>query len=292
MHSQHGRTTANVILGLGVLGLAVGGCEPVREDRTITWSANGEAVGFQHAEQGVFVADKQGKALKKVYQPDAGVIATSTPLWSPTDRRLIFTTARDASGRSRTRGLSLLPGIEPDPNGELFDRMPIVYTCWLRDETAGEAPVELFEAKCDHVGYVAANLAVRWHPNGDRVLFIDSVAGGKHTIFDYDLKSKKSRRVFPHDAPATRFRLGSPAVVTSLACSAVREPGRAQVTASGSAYPTRTTGGACLVLTRQRRPRRRRSWNDSARAAPRGPATAHGSPSSRGATRLDQCSRS
>ena len=59
---------------------------------------------------------------------------------------------------------------DPNPAGELFFKAPIVYTCWLRDEAKGEPPVKLFDAKCDHVGYVAANLAVRWHPQGDRIL--------------------------------------------------------------------------------------------------------------------------
>ena len=59
------------------------GCEAVREDRTIEFSAGAESVGFQHGEQGVFVADKNGGGLKKVFQPGDDVLATSTPLWSP-----------------------------------------------------------------------------------------------------------------------------------------------------------------------------------------------------------------
>ncbi len=72
-------------LGLVALLLVVvlAGCEGVREDRTIEFSADAGSVGFQHGEQGVFVADKDGGGLKKVFQPGADVLATSTPLWSP-----------------------------------------------------------------------------------------------------------------------------------------------------------------------------------------------------------------
>ena len=79
------------------------------------------------------------------------------------------------------------------------------YTCWLRDDAEGEPPVKLFEAKCDHVGYVAANLAVRWHPQGDRILYLNSVSSGRHALFAYDLKTKASRKVFPHEAAALVF---------------------------------------------------------------------------------------
>ena len=177
MTGQLGRTAFSLRLarGAGLLGLvlALFGCEAVQEDRTIEFSAEADSVGFQHGEQGVFVADKAGGGLKKVFQPGADVLATSTPLWSPQGRRLIFTTARSADGdataltRTQAQVRGLLPGgSDPNPAGEVFFELPVVYTCWLRDEAEDEPPVKLFDAKCDHVGYVAANLAVRWHPEG------------------------------------------------------------------------------------------------------------------------------
>ncbi len=210
----HRRMTAavRVALRLGLLsvGLAVAGCDAVREDRTIEFSADAGSVGFQHGDQGVFVADKDGGGLKKVFEPGADVLATSTPLWSPKGRRLVFTTARAADGDATAgeqlpaRGL-LRGGPDADPAGDLFVQVPVVYTCWLRDEAAGEQPVKRFEAKCDHVGYVAANLAVRWHPQGDRILYINSLSTGRHAVFAHDLKTKTSRRIFPHEAQALIF---------------------------------------------------------------------------------------
>jgi hypothetical protein len=195
-----------------VLCIALAGCEGVREDRTIEFSAQADSVGFQHGDQGVFVADKGGAGLKKVFQPGADVLATSTPLWSPKGRKLVFTTARAAEGdravlaqaQTQVQGL-LRGGSEPDPAGDVFVQVSVIYTCWLRDDETGGPPTKLFDAHCDHVGYVAANLAVRWHPQGDRVLHVEHVSSGKHGIFSYDLKTKATQRIFAHESPALIF---------------------------------------------------------------------------------------
>jgi hypothetical protein len=193
-----------VLLLLAGLGLSAG-CQPVREDRTITWSAQGDAVGFQHGREGVFVADRAGGGLLKIFQPGDEVLATSPPLWAPSGGRLIFATARATSSgttvRRQDRG-------EPDPAGRVYLQQPVVYTCWLREEARdGESPkpAALFEAACDHVGYVAANLAVRWHPRGDRVLYVKQVDPGRHGLFEYDLATRASRQVFPQTAAALTF---------------------------------------------------------------------------------------
>ena len=80
MHTAPGLRSYLVLFGLVVASL-LGGCgQPVREDRTIQFSASGGQVGFQHATEGVFVADPNGGPPRKIFQPDAGVVAVSTPL--------------------------------------------------------------------------------------------------------------------------------------------------------------------------------------------------------------------
>jgi len=184
---------------MGTLFLA--GCQPVQEDRTVAWSGDGQEVGFQHGTEGVFVADREGKGLEKVFQPGPDVHATSTPLWSPSDRRLIFTTARD---RQRDAHQILPPPVEPDPEGEIQFQRAVIYTCWLREEAADAEPRPLFEASCDHLGYVSANLAVRWHPRATSIIFIDQVVGG-HGLFEFDLATNTRRRILPHVADAIVF---------------------------------------------------------------------------------------
>ena len=183
------------------------GCGPagVRQERSIGWSIDGQGVGFQHNEEGIFVADKDGDRLVKVFQPGPEMLVASTPLWSPTDRRLIFTTACDPN---RPAGARPPAPAESDPAGDRFRQRPVVYICWLREEP-GEGrspqPMPLFEAPCSHPGYAAANLAVRWHPRGDRVLYVKQTEANLHALFEYDLQAKTSRRLFPHTAEALAF---------------------------------------------------------------------------------------
>jgi hypothetical protein len=98
---------------------------------------------------------------------------------------------------------------EANPEGRRFRKMPVEYACWMRraatDEQTGEAPVQLFQGRLDHPGYIAANLAVRWHPSGDRVFFIDQVDGKQVSLFEYDLQSKQTRRLIDKQANAMIF---------------------------------------------------------------------------------------
>ena len=206
MQSRHGRYRAPAWLALVVVVAASSACcQPVKEDRTVTWSSQGDNVGFQHGDDGVFVADREGGGLERVYQPGPDIVATSTPLWSPTDGRLIFTTARNPNQPAGP----IMPRItQGDPSGDTFLQMPVVYTCWLRAESTTDQPAEprpLFEGALDHVGYVAANLAVRWHPQGDQIVFIDQVDSQHHGLFTYDLASGNKCKILGQTAQAMVF---------------------------------------------------------------------------------------
>jgi hypothetical protein len=75
--------------------LVLAGCgTSVREDRAIPFTTDGQHVAFQHGRDGIFVSETEGAEPTKIFQPDADVIAVSPPLWSPIDKRLIFTTAK------------------------------------------------------------------------------------------------------------------------------------------------------------------------------------------------------
>src|SRR5262245_64829487 len=60
------------------------------------------------------VAGEEGGPPRKIFQPGPDVLATSTPLWSPDGRRLLFTTARDRSGRPAQ------PAAADDPDGNRY----------------------------------------------------------------------------------------------------------------------------------------------------------------------------
>src|SRR5438552_468660 len=93
---QSHRTSSAAWLALIQFAALVAGCaDGVRQDRTITVSHDGSAVAVQHDEDGIFVADSATGDIVKIYQPEADVIAASSPLWTPVDQRLIFATAVD-----------------------------------------------------------------------------------------------------------------------------------------------------------------------------------------------------
>jgi Tol biopolymer transport system component len=190
--------------------LLVAGCQPrVREDRHINWSTQTGDVGFQHGEDGVYVAEGDDRRLEKIFDPGEDVVATSSPLWSPVDGRLIFTVARRPEG-PETVEMPALPDWDSAPEGREFAKEKVTYTCMLRaaageQDEAPPEPEPIFEAACDHVGYVAANLAVRWHPDGKRILFIDRTGEGMHSLFEFDLATRVVKRVLEWSAEALAF---------------------------------------------------------------------------------------
>jgi hypothetical protein len=194
-----------------VLSSAVG-CGQVRQDRAINFSDDGKTIAMAHDRDGVFVADGDDAAPKKIFQPGPDVSAVSAPLWSPTDKRLLFTTAEpvkkpeDAAKPKPKPG----PARDADPAGDVYGPGDVVYTCWLREapkDGVAPEPAALFSAPCDHAGYVAANLAVRWSPDGRSVLYIKQTGERRHELFAFDLEKKTSERVFPHAAAALIFDL-------------------------------------------------------------------------------------
>ncbi len=139
-------------------------------------------------------------AESQIFQPDEAVLATSRPLTSPTDGRLLFATAGPLD---ESKPLPALPAGPVPAEGQIVHQIPVRFTCWVRDEPQLDQPAavrKLFTATCGHVGYVSAGLVVRWHPDGKHVLFVASLEDGaeQHSIFEYDLRSEQTRRIFPH----------------------------------------------------------------------------------------------
>ena len=180
----------------------------MREDRSIDFSEGGDQVAFQHGDDGLFVSAREGGALERIFAPADGTIAASTPRFSPVDERIIFAVARSAGADEDDHGTASAGSWDGKPTGRTYFSHPIRYTCLLRPAPDGDespAPAELFQAAADHAGYVAADLAVRWHPSGERILFIDRTGPGRHSLFEFDLATGERRRIFPHSADALVF---------------------------------------------------------------------------------------
>lgn len=204
MPTAPGLRSCLLLLGLALAGLLPGCGQPVREDRTIQFSSNGSQVGFQHANDGVFLADPAGGPPRKIFQPESNVIAVSTPLWSPSGKEVIFLTATSPGQQPQTLGLN---GSPDDPAGRLFYQGPITYTCWKYAASGGEGvkPQKLFSAALDHAGYVGANLAVRWHPREPKLYFLSQVGSNHVGLYEWDLATSTQTQAFPHTAEGMIF---------------------------------------------------------------------------------------
>ncbi len=192
-----------------LLSCMIAGCsDTVKEDRTITFSADGESVAFHHGTDGVFVADSESGQLEKIFQPGEKCLATSTPLWSPDRKRVLFTTAVDLNQHSGEVIPAAIEQWDDAPQGRMFRERAVRYTCWLREEGDGvqpAKPVALFEETCMNIGYIAANLAVRWHPDGRRILYLKRTNNNRHGVHEFDPATKESKQVFPHTADRILF---------------------------------------------------------------------------------------
>jgi hypothetical protein len=130
-----------------MLPLVLAGCNPARQDRSITFSKDGDAVGFQHDAEDIFVAGKDGGPPIKVFEPGPDVAAVSTPLWNPKDQRLIFTTATPLDGGKVSARTPRLFGGGEDPAGALFDQRAVTYTCWLRGEPVARIEIRISKSE-------------------------------------------------------------------------------------------------------------------------------------------------
>jgi hypothetical protein len=213
-----------LVVSVVLLALAAG-CDAVSEDRHVAFSPSGNSVAFQHGSDGVFLADPKTGELKKVFDPDPAILAVSTPEWSEDETQAVFTTAlavepprptktdqTKSPTASTTSQSTATPADWNDaPTGRLFLPQPIVYTCWLveRNKQSGlQKPVNLFQARCEHSGYVAGNLAVRWRANRKQILFIERDSPLDHAVWSFDLATKQKKRLFPPAGqPAPAFVL-------------------------------------------------------------------------------------
>ena len=101
--------------------------------------------------------------------------------------------------------VSLPAAFDDAPEGRYFLTAPIVYTCWSLTRAADGSfskPAALFEARCDHSGYVAANIAVRWHPTQQKILFVDHDNSGGLAVWLFDVGTQAQDETLSAGRPA------------------------------------------------------------------------------------------
>src|SRR5258708_2169710 len=143
MQTAPGLRSRLLLVGLATVCVVWGCGQPVREDRSIHFSSDGGQVGFQHGNEGVFLANPAGGPPRKIFQPSEDVMAISPAVWAPGGKEVIFLTAPGTGQQPVTLGLN---GSQDDPAGRLFYQGPITYTCWKFDGSGpqGTKPQQLF----------------------------------------------------------------------------------------------------------------------------------------------------
>ncbi len=194
------------------LAVVLCACNGTHEDRQIEFSPDGKSVGFQHGRDGIYVRDAERGRVELVYQPPGEVIAASTPLWSPDGDRLVFATATPEDPKLAQQAKEAAKNSQDEwaanPEGRYVGEAPAVYECWLSERGKDRAlgpPRKLFEAKVNHVGLIAANLAVRWHPAGNGLLYLDRAQGKTHQVREFNFKVSSTRRAVPFLAECLLF---------------------------------------------------------------------------------------
>jgi hypothetical protein len=189
---------SRILLTVIVLPLFVSACgEPVRQDRSIRVSHDGRTAAFLGDGNAVFVKELETGELEKIFDAPPGTLAVSSPRWNATGDKLIFCTATAADGSKGDANVST------PADGLRYAKRPVHYVCWLFEK--GARPVEIFQADCNHVGYIGGDLAVRWSADGAGIEFVSAVDCAAQSLFRYDLKEQSTRRIFAAQAEGLIF---------------------------------------------------------------------------------------
>ncbi len=196
---MHVSSKASIFISAALL---LPGCSSgVREERTIEFSSSGSQVGFQHGDSGVFLSNVDTGKAESIYSLQPGEIVASAPQFSADDSVIFAVASLDGKGEYAGDERSW----DSASDGRRFFAAPTKYKCLYRKPGDSGQPHTLFDARCDHTGYIAANLAVRWHPDGQSIWYVDSDAPGSLAIFEYKIADESVRRITDFDAAAIAF---------------------------------------------------------------------------------------
>lgn len=194
--------------------LALPGCGPEKvdweEDRGIPFSSDDRAIAYRHKDA-VYVARAQGDKHRRVYVAETGEAVLSTPHWAPGMRAVVFAVS----------------GGKPEQSSGLLE-----YELWLwpapqeiwtseREISRGDsvalptdwrpaAPRKLATARCRAPMQIKADALFQWHPDGNRVLYLDTSDSGLQRVVSLDVNTATQATAAPLVATSLAFSI-SPA---------------------------------------------------------------------------------
>jgi tetratricopeptide (TPR) repeat protein len=200
-------------LGAAIACLTFGtlyGCYPTsvrwEEDRSILFSPDDRAIAYHHR-GGIYVARTQGDKHRRIFARSSASIV-STPHWAPGQRAVVFAVSdlkKDPESGLLTYELWSWPAPEEiwtsESGGAGGDsvELPVKWT--------PRTPRKLLSAHCRAAMQIRADALFAWHPDGNRVLFLDTDASGLQRVFSFDVNTHERGVASPIGAASLAFSI-------------------------------------------------------------------------------------
>ena len=200
-------------LGAAIACLTFGtlyGCYPTsvkwEEDRSILFSPDDRAIAYHHR-GAIYVARTQGDKHHRIFARASGSIV-STPHWAPGQRAVVFAVSdlkKDPESGLLTYELWSWPApeeiwtSESDGAGGDSVELPVKWT--------PRTPRKLLSAHCLAGMQIKADALFAWHPDGNRVLFLDTDASGLQRVFSFDVNTHERDLASPIGAASLAFSI-------------------------------------------------------------------------------------
>ena len=176
------------------------------EDRSILFSPDDRAIAYHHR-GAIYIARTQGDQHRRIFARSSGSIV-STPHWAPGQRAVVFAVSdlkKDPESALLTYELWSWPAPEEiwtsESSGAKGDsvELPVKWT--------PRTPRKLLSAHCRAEMQIKADALFAWHPDGNRVLFLDTDASGLQRVFSFDVNTHERHLTAPIGAASLAFSI-------------------------------------------------------------------------------------
>ena len=177
-----------------------------QEDRSILFSPDDRAIAYHH-NGGIYVARTQGDKHRKIFARSSDSIV-STPHWAPGQRAVVFAVSdlkKDPESGLLTYELWSWPAPEEiwttGSDGASGDsvELPVRWT--------PRTPRKLLSAHCRAEMQIKADALFTWHPDGNRVFFLDTDEFGLQRVFSFNVNTHERKVASPIGAASLAFSI-------------------------------------------------------------------------------------
>jgi len=178
---------------IALVVLALPGCDTEKveweEDRGIPFSSDDRAIAYRH-KGALYVARAQGDNHRRVFVAETGEAVLSTPHWGPGMRAIVFAVS-DGKPEQSSGLLEYELWLWPAPqeiwtSERGFSRGDSVA---LPSDWRPATPRKLAVARCKAPMQIKADALVQWHPDGNRLLYLDTGESGLQRIVSLDVNT-------------------------------------------------------------------------------------------------------